>query len=213
MVVAFQKSKMQLRPMKRILPLAVLALAACQPSVPDSAAPVEAGVGFESYESYETEVLGQTPGAPPISDEATGTQTAAAPTLNNPDISDEQDFDAVSNRQTIESDAARLERLRQEYTVIQPEALPSRPGSVGPNVVEYALSTRHPVGTQLHRRTGANQSQEALARRCAAYVSADAAQREFLNRGGPRRDPRGLDPDGDGYACAWDPAPFRAAAR
>ncbi|MEM9851506.1 MAG: hypothetical protein AAF761_05865 [Pseudomonadota bacterium] len=199
--------------MKRILPLAALALAACQPSVPNSAAPVDAGVGFESYESYETEVLGQTPGAPQISDEATGTQTAAAPTLNNPDLSDEQDFDAVSNRQTIESDAARLERLREEYTVIQPEALPSRPGSVGPNVVEYALSTRHPVGTQLHRRTGANQSPEALLRRCAAYVSADAAQREFLNRGGPRRDPRGLDPDGDGYACAWDPAPFRAAAR
>lgn len=213
MVVAFQKSKVQLRPMKRILPLAVLALAACQPTVPDSADPVEAGVGFESYESYETEVLGQTPGAPPISDEAPRTQTASAPTLDNPDISDEQDFDAVSNRQTIESDAARLERLRQEYTVIQPEALPSRPGSVGPNVVEYALSTRHPVGTQLHRRTGATQSQEALVRRCAAYVSADAAQREFLNRGGPRRDPRGLDPDGDGYACAWDPAPFRAAAR
>ncbi|MEO1238509.1 MAG: hypothetical protein AAFW64_02395 [Pseudomonadota bacterium] len=199
--------------MKRILPLAVLALAACQPSVPDSAAPVEAGVGFDSYENYETEALGQTPGAPPISDETPGAQTVAAPTLNNPDISDEQDFDAVSNRQTIESDAARLERLREEYTVIQPEALPSRPGSVGPNVVEYALSTRHPVGTQLHRRTGANPSQEALLRRCAAFVSADAAQREFLNRGGPRRDPRGLDPDGDGYACAWDPAPFRAAAR
>ena len=213
MVVALRKSKMQLRPMHRILPLAVLALAACQPSVPDSAAPVEAGVGFESYESYETEVLGQTPGAPPISGETPGAQTATAPTLNNPDISDEQDFDAVSNRQTIVSDAARLERLRQEYTVIQPEALPSRPGSVGPNVVEYALSIRHPVGTQLHRRTGANASQEALLRRCAACVSADAAQREFLNRGGPRRDPRGLDPDGDGYACAWDPAPFRAAAR
>ncbi|MEL7459438.1 MAG: hypothetical protein AAFX45_05200 [Pseudomonadota bacterium] len=199
--------------MNRLIPVAFLALAACQPSVPNSAAPVEAGVGFEDYQNYESEALGQTPGAPAISDEPSGQAAAASPTLDNPDISDEQDFDAVSNRQTIESDAARLERLRAEYTVIQPEALPSRPGSVGPNVVEYALSTSHPVGTELHRRTGANQSPEALARRCAAFVSADAAQREFLGRGGPRRDPRGLDPDGDGYACAWDPAPFRAAAR
>ena len=25
------------------------------------------------------------------------------------------------------------------------------------------------------------------------------------------RDRMGLDPDGDGFACAWDPAPFRLA--
>lgn len=199
--------------MTRFLPIAFVALAACQPSVPNSAAPIEAGVGFEDYQNYETEALGQEPGAPPISNEPVGTTAVAGPTQDNPDISDEQDFDAVSNRQTIESDAARLERLRAEYRVIEPEALPSRPGSVGPNVVEYALSTRHPVGTQLHRRSASAVSDEALLRRCAAYVSPDAAQREFLSRGGPRRDPRGLDPDGDGYACAWDPAPFRAAAR
>ena len=34
---------------------------------------------------------------------------------------------------------------------------------------------------------------------------------EGLPCGGPERDPRGLDPDGDGFACDWDPAPFRAA--
>ena len=203
----------QSRYMTRLIPVALLALAACQPTIPNSAAPVESGVGFEDYESYETEALGTEAGPPPISDEAAGTVVASAPTLDNPDISDEQDFDAVAERQTIESDAARLERLREEYTVIQPQPVPTRPGSVGPNIVEYALSTSHPVGTQIHRRSGANVSREVLLRRCAAYVSPDAAQRDFLARGGPRRDGRGLDPDGDGYACQWDPTPYRTAAR
>ena len=29
--------------------------------------------------------------------------------------------------------------------------------------------------------------------------------------GGPERDQFGIDPDGDGYACSWDPSPFRKA--
>jgi hypothetical protein len=37
------------------------------------------------------------------------------------------------------------------------------------------------------------------------------AQIAFLERGGPKRDTLGLDPDGDGFACYWDPAPFRKA--
>ena len=36
-------------------------------------------------------------------------------------------------------------------------------------------------------------------------------QEAFLDAGGPKRDPHALDPDGDGFACAWDPRPFRAA--
>lgn len=205
--------------MKRCLPLALVVLAACQTPVPDSANVTEAGVGFESYESYEADGRIVSPGTPPISDEVIGGTEATAPgsttplAPDNPDISDEQDFDAVSGRETIESDAARLERLREEYTVIEPEALPTRPGSVGPNIVAYALSTSHPVGTKVHNRFRSGGSREDQLRRCAAYVSADAAQRDFLARGGPERDPRRLDPDGDGYACLWDPAPFRSVAQ
>ena len=50
-------------------------------------------------------------------------------------------------------------------------------------------------------------------RGCAVYRSPDQAQIDFRASGGPQRDRKGLDPDGDGYACAWDPAPFRAAVR
>lgn len=196
--------------MRLVLPLAFVALAACAPDIPNSAE----GVGFDDYEVYDTEALGQGEGAPPpISDERPNSAVATAPSLNNPDISDEQDFEAVSGRQTIESDAARLERLREEYQVIQPRALPERSGAGGPNVVAFALETSHPVGQQIYRRSGRQSTREDLLIRCAAFVSNDAAQRAFLEQGGPERDRRRLDPDGDGYACLWDPTPFRAAQR
>jgi hypothetical protein len=50
-------------------------------------------------------------------------------------------------------------------------------------------------------------------RNCAQFRSHDEAQEAFLAAGGPERDRLNIDPDGDGYACGWDPAPIRAAAR
>ena len=44
-------------------------------------------------------------------------------------------------------------------------------------------------------------------------MSDAAAQEAFLKAGGPERDRYGLDPDGDGFACRWDPTPFRAAIK
>jgi len=138
--------------------------------------------------------------------------TNAAPVLlNNPGISDENDFGAVSSRQSIESDAARIASNRQQYQVVQPTALPTRAGNAQPNVVQYALQTTHPVGTKVHRRLGLA-SNAKHQRNCAEYNSRDEAQIDFLARGGPDRDRRNLDPDGDGYACNWDPTPFRRAS-
>ena len=135
-----------------------------------------------------------------------------APALvNNPGISDENDFAAVASRRSIEGDAARLQQRQQQYTVVQPTALPSRAGNGQPNVVQYALRTSHAKGTRVHRRVSIA-SPARTQRNCAAYSSADEAQIDFLASGGPQRDRKGLDPDGDGFACAWDPAPFRRAA-
>ena len=136
---------------------------------------------------------------------------APPPMLNNPGISDEQDFDAVASRESIESDAARIAANRQQYEVVQPTAVPTRAGQGDVNIVQYALQTRHPRGTRVYPRLGLR-SQARTQRVCASYASADLAQIDFLERGGPQRDRRGLDPDGDGYACSWDPAPFRRAA-
>lgn len=243
-------------PLLMLLPLALLA---CAPPVPDSAA----GVGRQDYNSYlrereaaasrpqpivppgfSTDVVGAaidradggaTVGAPapsasggPITGAVIGaapiatTTSSARPRGNapstireesgemihaqKPGISDEQDFQAVAQRETIESDRARIERNRAQYQVIQPGALPTRPGATGPNIVDYALATTHPVGAQLYRRSSFGGNSGA---RCAGYASPDLAQEAFLARGGPERDRLGLDPDGDGYACGWDPSPFR----
>lgn len=136
----------------------------------------------------------------------------AAPLLqNNPTISDENSFEAVAGRETIASDAARVQSNSQQYQVVQPTALPKRVGNAQPNVVEYALQTKHAKGTKVYRRLNIG-SVSSQMRNCSRYASADEAQIDFLARGGPTRDRRGLDPDGDGYACAWDPAPFRSTS-
>lgn len=125
---------------------------------------------------------------------------------SNAGISDEQDFDAVAARETIESDAERIARNKAQYTVIQPTAVPER-ATTGPNIVQFALSTTHAPGTQVYNRSSLRFTDQAAA--CARYSSSDLAQEAFLAAGGPERDRRGLDPDGDGFACSWDPRPFR----
>lgn len=125
-------------------------------------------------------------------------------------ISQENNFDAVGAQRSIESDAAKIAQNRAQYKVIEAEALPQRTGGEGPNIVDYALATKHPRGTQVYRRIGVNLDGKA-ARNCAKYASPDKAQSAFLAKGGPQRDRLGLDPDGDGFACSWDPAPFRKA--
>ncbi len=222
------------------IPLILLALAACAPTVPESGP--GSGVGFDNYSGYETARIERErmlrsqnrlpPG--PLSQEtianieaaidnaplqgagapldATGTATAAAPvvTVNNPGISDEQDFTAVSERQSIQSDAERLAAQREAFQVIQPEALPTRTRSSGPNIVEFALSTSNNVGQSVYRRSGFN-AENRFQRACSRYATADQAQQDFLASGGPEDDTRGVDPDGDGFACYWDPRPFRTA--
>lgn len=161
----------------------------------------------------------RTGGASPLSATAP-VQPSAAPaapaapvavaTVSNAGISDEQNFDAVSSRETIESDKERLARQREAYAVVQPEAIPDRPGNTGPNIVAFALSTTNTVGQSVYRRPGTT-SDSKFQRACARYSSSDQAQAAFLEAGGPKTDRQGLDPDGDGFACYWDPAPFRAA--
>ncbi len=126
-------------------------------------------------------------------------------------ISRENDFEAVDARRSIEQDAAPIARNREQYEVIQPEDIGSRPDDVGPNIVAYALATEHPKGTQIYTRIGFDKENRA-ARNCSQFSSPDRAQIAFLEQGGPERDRAGLDPDGDGYACAWDPAAYRRAA-
>ena len=143
--------------------------------------------------------------------DATPGNPAPALTNNSSGISDEQSFDAVSGRETIESDAERRAAQAAARQEIQPTAVPQRPSSTGPNIVEYAINAPNVKGQEWYSRSLLS-GQGRFQRNCAQYGSPDDAQRDFLARGGPERDRLGIDPDGDGFACGWDPAPFKRAA-
>ncbi len=212
---------------------AFAAFSACSPGVPDSGR----GVGFGTYSEYGTS--GDTAGVaaiapPPVTTGAIGASELAAAGIGtapgsgrtggveatpgnaapviiaSSGISDEQDFSAVASRETIQSDAERLAANAAAYQVAETTALLNRPGDEGPNIIAYALNAPNVKGQEWYSRfvLSANWRYD---HNCASYTSADEAQRDFLARGGPERDPRGIDPDGDGFACAWDPAPFLLA--
>lgn len=124
-------------------------------------------------------------------------------------VSDEQDFAAVTARETIASDKARIEANRAQYVVVQPGQLPTRTGDTGPNIVDFALATTNPVGVAMYDRGGISLTNSDAA--CAKFASPDQAQQAFLAAGGPDNDRKNLDPDGDGFACGWDPTTFRTA--
>lgn len=124
-------------------------------------------------------------------------------------VSDEQDFNAVKGRETIASDKERIACNKEQYVVVQPGALPTRPGDEGPNIAAYALKTTNSPGVKMYGRPPFYLVNVAAA--CGKFASSDLAQQAFLAAGGPQRDSKGLDPDGDGFACTWDPRPFRNA--
>ena len=78
--------------------------------------------------------------------------------LDTTRLSDENDFEAVSERQSIESDAERIESNRAKYVLIEPTSLPRRPGSNVPSIVEFAIKTTNPIGTQLYARPFASKT-------------------------------------------------------
>lgn len=199
--------------------LMVMALGACDPAVPDSGG----GVGFGGYTSYEQQRAAREaklqgkpiPAAGAISDETTATTSPAdastGPVVktNNVAISDEQDFAAVSERESIKSDAERLARRKAGYVQIAPKAVPTGGSGGAASVVQFALSTTNRVGESIYGRSGTGGSR--YAKNCAKFQSADLAQTAFLQSGGPQKDSKGIDPDGDGFACSWSPNAFRNA--
>lgn len=107
-------------------------------------------------------------------------------------------------------DAAIAERdlaeARSQLVVVQPGPLPANPEGV--NIALFAAQTTNAVGERRYQRSGG--ARVASVGTCGRFRDADAAQRAFLSGGGPERDRYGLDPDGDGFACSWNPAPYRA---
>jgi hypothetical protein len=106
-------------------------------------------------------------------------------------------------------DAAIAERelaeARSQLVVVQPGPLPNRVEGV--NIALFAQQTDNAVGERRYSR-GVGAQVTGLGN-CGRFRDQDAAQRAFLAGGGPERDRYGIDPDGDGFACRWDPTPYR----
>jgi len=214
--------------------ISALALAACSPPIPDSgaragatpaspgasalppAAPVAAaslddsGAALAAETTAMLELNNTAATGAPLSAMAPDAASETATSAASASLSDEQNFAAVSERESIESDAARIEANRAQYVVIQPTELPPRPDGSGASIVAFALATTNAPGQSLYSRSGIAAASR-FERACAKYGSPDRAQEAFLDAGGPERDRYGMDPDGDGFACTWDPRPFRAA--
>ncbi|WP_371157363.1 hypothetical protein [Jannaschia sp. 2305UL9-9] len=168
-----------------------------------------------------TATIGTPAPLPTIADPATLTTATATATVDpsavdlsrdNPTLSREQDFGAVSAERSIQDDAARVNAARQQYQLVQPTEL-ERPNDNGPNIIAYAIERARPVGASGTYRRAALASTRRSEQKCEGYRTDDVAQEEFLSAGGPERDRLNLDPDGDGNACAWDPATFRNLVR
>lgn len=86
-----------------------------------------------------------------------------------------------------------------------------RPRPEATNPVAFALATSHAVGDAVYARSERDLATAQSNNFCASYPSGMAAQEAFLGAGGPGSDRLGLDPDGDGYACQFDPTLFRNA--
>ena len=225
---------------------AVVAVAACQPAIPESGP----GAGFDNNlntlrtsgalrqpAQVETSALpgvagvagpvspGSAPRTGPVDAFAEAERSGPASTIvdadpansapriaNDPGISREQDFDAVSSRRSIESDAERIAAIREQYRVIEPGPLPDASEANEPNIIDYALRSTNRVGEAVYTRSILSRTAR-FQRACATYASADEAQIDFLANGGPQRDRKGVDPDGDGFACNWDPEIYRRIRR
>lgn len=136
----------------------------------------------------------------------TGQQVAAAPAAPSEEGVSTQSYEAQPFGTPTQNRVVRRDYVPQ-VRVTAAEA----PAASGPNLFMYALSTRHNVGEERYtRRHLLRWSRWEAA--CAQYPHQDLAQEAFLAAGGPEKDPEHMDPDGDGFACWWDPAPFRQAA-
>lgn len=186
---------------------------------PTAADLAQAGIGSATLAAPGTAVApvepalpaGVPPANPVVVESSSYPEGLPATAGDHTGISDEQDFQAVASRETIESDKARIAQNRAAYQQIPPTDLPERTSAseAAVDLVQYALKAPNRLGEAIYPRSRiALGSSE---RACARYDSPEAAQQAFLAAGGPQRDRKNLDPDGDGFACFWDPTPFQQA--
>ena len=74
------------------------------------------------------------------------------------------------------------------------------------NIAVYARKTSNIIGERKYNRVKVKNKK---INPCLRFTSPDESQRFFLLKNGPSNDFWNLDPDGDGFACSWNPEPYR----
>lgn len=202
----------------------IAALAACGPGpAPND---VAQGVGFQDYRQYQArrEALRAPPRTvlPPADVAADPfappppAAVARAPDEPRPAPAAPPDVTRIAEAAIAQAEAGQapppaapaIAAGGDDFTAPPlPEGMPV----LGANVVAFALSTTHPVGERIYSRFPIRLGRPEV--RCSDFRTTDLAQDWFLENEGPERDRAGLDPDGDGFACNWDPERYRAQAR
>ncbi len=99
-----------------------------------------------------------------------------------------------------------LQAARQKRTIVEPNQIDEVNLNSKVNIVIYARQSMNNIGKKIYKRINMKQKRVDP---CLSFVSADDAQRFFLEKGGPENDFWNLDLDGDGFACDWDPDQYR----
>ena len=101
--------------------------------------------------------------------------------------------------------AKKLEDARKERIEIEVENSTNYSEYV--NVARFARDTKNKKGEKIYTRLSLSIYDNW--NECSKFKTKDEAQRKFLTDGGPYEDRFNLDPDGDGFACEWDPEIYR----
>ena len=101
--------------------------------------------------------------------------------------------------------ARKLLAARENRIIINPDELIDIETNYKINIALYARKTENVLGKRSYSRLNKKQKNDP----CIRFSVSDDAQRYFLQKGGPEKDLYGLDLDGDGFACNWNPEPFK----
>ena len=104
-----------------------------------------------------------------------------------------------------EKAAKKLEEARKERVEVVVDKSKNYTNYV--NVASFARNTKNKKGEKVYTRLSFSIYDNW--NECSKFKNKDEAQRKFLKDGGPFNDKFNLDPDGDGFACDWDPDIYR----
>lgn len=181
----------------RYLAVACVTLSACA-SVPNDVSPRQQAI--DSGRPLNGQI-----GAAVIQTPQTGVGIEAGAT-GDVTFLDPSSLEAVAAGAIAESEAA----AGGVFDNIQPQqASDVLPPPLIPRVAAFAIRTTHQPGERQWRRNPLRADGRGI---CAQFPTRDQAQDRFLADGGPERDPNGMDPDGDGFVCGFDPSALRASA-